>query len=202
MCSADIKTCTNLIKGKKMLPFKLARFCTQEMKMNVVGAWALSKIEEGVCDGFINNVGIRYDEENRVKKTKEERTLKTKISIGKHVKTGHNIWSERTWGFVNYPLVNDKVIHYTIKKYWDENKDVVFPPDSNCVGCFHKPIQQLRKNWEDEPEKMEWFAGKEREKDNYEWKRAMSYDNIKKIGLQGDFNFGTGSGCQAGFCTD
>jgi len=36
----------------------------------------------------------------------------------------------------------------------------------------------------------------------YNWKSNMTYDQIKTIGLQQDFFFGTGSGCQAGFCTD
>ena len=75
-----------------------------------------------------------------------------------------------------------------------------FPSDSNCVGCFHKDVQQLRKNWDEEPEKMKWFASQEigRKK----WKKEMNYNKIKTIGLQSDFNFGTGSGCNAGFCTD
>jgi hypothetical protein len=30
----------------------------------------------------------------------------------------------------------------------------------------------------------------------------MSYQSIKNLELQSEFNFGTGSGCQAGFCTD
>jgi hypothetical protein len=34
------------------------------------------------------------------------------------------------------------------------------------------------------------------------WKNEATYDNVKKIGLQQDFIFGTGSGCQAGYCTD
>lgn len=40
------------------------------------------------------------------------------------------------------------------------------------------------------------------EKLKRKWKKEMSYDKIKTIGLQQDFYFGTGSGCQAGFCTD
>jgi hypothetical protein len=34
------------------------------------------------------------------------------------------------------------------------------------------------------------------------FKADFNYEQIKNIGLQADFNFGTGSGCQAGFCTD
>jgi hypothetical protein len=46
---------------------------------------------------------------------------------------------------------------------------------------------------------MQWFADQEKKGT---WKKEMSYEQIKTIGLQQDFFFGTGSGCQAGFCTD
>jgi hypothetical protein len=48
---------------------------------------------------------------------------------------------------------------------------------------------------------MEWF-NKMEINSNYNWKSNITYEQIKKIGLQQDFFFGTGSGCQAGFCTD
>ena len=48
---------------------------------------------------------------------------------------------------------------------------------------------------------MQWFADMEKTL-NRKWKKEMSYEKIKTIGLQQDFYFGTGSGCQAGFCTD
>ena len=33
-------------------------------------------------------------------------------------------------------------------------------------------------------------------------KKEMTFETVKSIGMQQDFNFGTGSGCQAGYCTD
>jgi len=103
-------------------------------------------------------------------------------------------------------LIEDKISHYQVAQ-WANLTDLIFPPDSNCVGCFWKPLQQLRKNWEDEPLKMQWFA--DIEKANFSkrtkvqtWKNDANYEQIKTIGLQQDFFFGTGSGCQAGFCTD
>ena len=47
---------------------------------------------------------------------------------------------------------------------------------------------------------MQWFA--DQEKKDKRWKKEATYEQIKKIGLQTDFNFGTGVGCQAGYCTD
>ena len=46
---------------------------------------------------------------------------------------------------------------------------------------------------------MQWFADQEIKAT---WKKEMSYAKIKRVGLQQDFNFGEGSGCQGGFCTD
>lgn len=95
-------------------------------------------------------------------------------------------------------MIEDKIVHYHVKK-WADKSGLIFPSDSNCVGCFHKPLQQLRKNWDDETTKMQWFANQET---NARWKKEMTYEQIKTIGLQQEFIFGTGSGCQAGFCTD
>ena len=64
-----------------------------------------------------------------------------------------------------------------------------------------KPFQQLRKNWNDEPLKMKWFSEMEEELGRT-FKKEMSYLKTKKLGIQQDFNFGTGSGCSAGYCTD
>lgn len=90
-------------------------------------------------------------------------------------------------------------MHPTIIK-WANKSEILFPNDSNCIGCFHKPLQQLRKNWDDNTQKMQWFA--DQEDKNKRWKKEMMYKDIFQIGLQSEFNFGTGSGCNGGFCTD
>jgi hypothetical protein len=46
---------------------------------------------------------------------------------------------------------------------------------------------------------MQWFADQEKKA---RWKKEMTYEQIKLVGLQKDFYFGEGSGCQGGFCTD
>ena len=62
-------------------------------------------------------------------------------------------------------------------------------------------MQQLRKNWDNQTNKMQWFADQEKRKNHF-FKPNIDYNQIKKIAIQQEFNFGTGSGCQAGFCTD
>lgn len=183
-------------KHNNIVPNMARRYCTTDMKMFPMASFIYEKIMPTYeMMPVFSNVGFRYDEEHRAKK---ERELVTKLIVGKR-KT-QNKWAEIMWGIANYPLIYDKITHYHIKKFWD-SKHLDFQEDSNCIGCFWKDVQQLRKNWDNHTEKMEWFSDQER-KTNYNYKSKITYDAIKNIGLQQDFFFGTGSGCQAGFCTD
>ena len=51
----------------------------------------------------------------------------------------------------------------TIEEYW-RDKPVRFAYMNNCVGCFHKNPMLLKKMWEKHPNKLEWFAKRERER--------------------------------------
>jgi hypothetical protein len=186
-----------LIKKRRALPNMMQRFCTSEMKLMPIAEWWLKTIGEKIK----MRVGFRYDEKERATRFRTE----TKLKIGKH-SNGNNKWANFEWREGEFPLIENRITHYPVYQ-WAKSTDLVFPEDSNCVGCFWKPIQQLRKNWEDEPLKMRWFS--EMEKANFskrtkvqKWKNEADYEQIKSIGLQQDFFFGTGSGCQAGFCTD
>lgn len=181
----------SVIFKKKALPNMMWRFCTTEMKMKPIFEYCQNEIKSVVN----MQIGFRYDEKERANRE----NTKFKAIVGQS-ENGRNKWDDIYWRELQYPMIDDKKSHPTIAK-WAEQSGLIFPPDSNCVGCFWKPIQQLRKNWEDEPQKMRWFAEMER-KLKRKFKKEMSYDSVKKIGLQQDFFFGTGSGCQAGFCTD
>tara|TARA_R110002072_G_C7938826_1_gene532309 strand:+ start:293 stop:1156 length:864 start_codon:yes stop_codon:yes gene_type:complete len=189
-----------IIKKKgNVVPNMARRFCTSEMKMRPIGEFVYHNImDKEDPQPVFSNVGFRYDEKERAKSTMKEREIKTKLVIGK--RRTQQKWGEIFWGVSNYPLIDNHVSHPTIYKYW-ENKNLIFPEDSNCVGCFWKDIQQLRKNYDTNNEKMEWFNNAEK-KSNYNWKSQINYEQIKKVGKQLDFNYGGGSGCQAGFCTD
>lgn len=175
---------------RKALPNLMMRFCTTEMKMKPIFEYCYKEF------GMVKmNIGFRYDEKERA----NSQNTKFKTIVGQSA-NGRNKWAEIEWRELDYPLIRAKRTHYEIAQ-WAKSTSLVFPPDSNCVGCFWKDAQQLRKNFDDEPLKMRWFAEME-VKLKRKWKKEMSYEKIKNIGLQQDFFFGTGSGCQAGFCTD
>lgn len=195
------------IKKKNMLPNLSMRYCTSEMKIIPICEWVVNElmIKNDMQPVFMNQ-GIRYDEMERAKIGKK-REYRDKIIVGKH-NNGNNKWKEYFWAVANYPLIYDKIHHTTIQKFW-LNKNIDFPNDSNCIGCFWKDVQQLRKNWDDHFHKMNWFSEQEKIPMKYKgklkthfFKSGISYESIKQIGIQQDFFFGTGSGCQAGFCTD
>jgi hypothetical protein len=182
------KTFDELNKKQKAIPNQQWRFCTTEMKMRPIFDWWYKNIREKIKMG----VGFRYDEKERAKRFRTS----FKGIVGQ--KNNRNQWQEIDWREGYFPLIENKITHYPIYQ-WAQKSGIIFPADSNCVGCFWKPVQQLRKNWDTEPAKMQWFADQEKKGT---WKKEMTYEQIKTIGLQQDFFFGTGSGCQAGFCTD
>ena len=176
-------------KKRGALPNLMWRFCTTEVKMRPIFDWWFKNINEKVQ----MNIGIRYDEMERADNIRNS----FKGIVGK--RGTRNKWEEIEWREASFPLIEDKVIHPRVVK-WANESGLNFPSDSNCVGCFHKPLQQLRKNWDDNPKKMQWFA--DQEGVTKKWKKEMNYDHIKNLPLQSEFNFGTGAGCSSGFCTN
>lgn len=186
---------TNKSHGN-IVPNMARRYCTTDMKMNPIANFVYNNIMPKYnMNPVFSNVGFRYDE---IERAKEERDLITNLVVGKR-KT-RNKWAEIKWGIANYPLIYDKINNIHVRNFWSD-KHIDFPEDSNCVGCFWKDVQQLRKNWNDNESKMEWFSRQERNS-NYNYKSSITYDKIKNLEMQSEFNFGTGSGCQAGYCTD
>lgn len=184
------ETFDELIARRKRLPNMAWRFCTQELKMLPIFNWWRENFEEVIE----MRIGYRYDEAERASRFTES----MKVIVGK-TKTGNrNRWGQLKWRVGKFPLIEDKIFHHNVRE-WASKSGLIFPNDSNCVGCFWKAEQQLRKNWEDNPKKMQWFADKETVG---KWKKDIKYTNIKRLLLQTDFDFGTGSGCQAGYCTD
>jgi len=166
------KTFDRTIKFRKHLPNQVWRYCTREMKLRPI-----QKYSKQFGD-VVMNIGFRFDEKER----------------------GDDFKVEQGWRSVKFPLITDRIGHYTIYK-WVQTTGLKFPPDSNCVFCFWKSVQQLRKNFDTNPKKMAWAERQERK--DKRWKKEMTYTQIKNVGLQADFNFeGGGAGCQAGFCHD
>ena len=183
---------------KGMLPNQMMRYCTTELKIIPIAKYVVFNIWKKMEGSpVLMNIGFRMDEPQRAKMGNERKYQSKLIIDNSGVR---NKWRTFYWADANYPLISNHIHYFHINNYW-KLENIKFPEDSNCVGCFWKQIQQLRKNWDDQPLKMQWFSNQEKRRHHF-FKPNINYDQIKNIELRKGFFFGTGSGCNAGFCTD
>lgn len=179
---------------KRSIPNMMKRFCTSETKIKPIFEFCQYRIGEVVN----MSVGFRKDEDHRA----ERFTTSFKNSYRCDIQKKRNIhrWQDTEWRVGSFPLIDDFVLHGDVVR-WAKQSGIYFHSDSNCQMCFWKPHQQLRKNFDHSYYVMEWAKRLEK-KIGYKFKDDLRMDQIEVLGIQQDFNFGTGSGCQAGFCTD
>ena len=145
-------------------------------------------------------VGFRYDEKERAERFSDTIKYATHCEYRPKSNTWIHRWMELVWRVPDFVLIDHKVFHHQVQQYWQSRK-IIFPPDSNCQNCFWKAEQQLRKNYDSNPHIMKWAAVQEAIF-NHSFKEDHTLIEIARMGIQLDFLFGTGAGCQAGFCTD
>lgn len=185
-----------MLSFKKAIPNMDKRFCTTIMKMQAIFEF-LYCYHELPCQ---MRIGYRWDEMERGDRFTESWKYATHCEYRPKSNTWIHRWKTVDWRIGEFPLINDKIIHYHIQEYW-KDKSIQFPIDSNCLNCFWKDPQQLRKNFDDHSPIMHWAAIQE-ELVGHTFKENTSLLQVKNLGVQLDFIFGTGSGCQAGFCTN
>ena len=183
-----------LIEMKKSIPNQNARWCTTMLKLDPIFWYCYLNI--GVQIKM--RAGFRYDEKERAERFSTSYSIP--VSCNNHGQKRQN-WKEfKDWRIGEFPLIEDRVNHFTISKYW-RNKNIEFPKDSNCQMCFWKPVQQLRQNYEDSSQVIDW-ASKMEQKMGNRFLHKFTMEEIKSIGLQLDFLGGQGMYCNKGNCTD
>lgn len=183
-----------MIRLKRAIPNMAKRFCTTILKMQPIFEFLFMRDLLPVK----MRIGFRYDEAKRMKT--ENTSFKfqkfAKQYVGRLVNNFDKSrmifesyyfqwlyqWETIEWRVIECPLVDDKIIHYTITQYWD-GEDIVFPIDSNCVNCFWKDEMQLRRNFETNMPIMMWSAIQERLV-GYTFKEKYSMLQIAQLPLQ------------------
>lgn len=184
------KSFDNVVDDKNgLLPNKLKRFCTVEMKLKPIFYWWVQNIGEKVN----MRIGLRFDEYNRM----EQFMNNSNPTIFKVPDTcnlfGENRQKLKTfnWRFCHFPLIKDSINQNHISQYFDkygyvggdlfnERRKIEFPHISNCVGCFHKKIETLNAMSIRNPEKMQWFVEQEN-KQKGTWIKDIRYEDIVKM---------------------
>lgn len=186
--------------GITFLPSHIRRFCTTEMKLIPITRWVMNNLDHVP----IMRIGFRANEGRRARammaRADENGHLKVKLVTGKSKFKTVDRWSEVDYAIPEFPLLNSGVYKDQIEAYW-KDKPVRFAWMNNCVGCFHKEPTLLNKMWKNHPNKLEWFAKKERESiNNATWKTDMTYDQIKNWNIQIDMFDDDFNECDSGYC--
>ena len=194
------KTFDKVLDTAGTLPDPLRRYCTTQMKLEPIFDWWRNKI----CKPAEFRLGFRANEKARAKrtlsKTNDKGILEMKAIIGKR-KT-QNKWGMIEWQKPVFPLIDDNIFKDHIVKYWN-NKPVRFAWMNNCVGCFHKNPLLIKKMWSKHPNKIKWFASKERIKHNKDvWykKQNLSFTQIKEWNTQVELFDDDFNECDSGYC--
>lgn len=188
----------DMLRKKKAVPNKFKRFCTTEMKMQPIFEFLYKHTDLPVK----MRIGFRYDEMERASRLDETFKFAARCEFQEKSQRWIHRWEKIQWRIGEFPLIEDKVVHYRIQEFW-KNKKIDFPYDSNCQFCYWKLEAQLRKNFDTYTcnpimqwaKITEWLY-------RHTFSDRLSLEQIAELPLQEDFFYGTGAGCQAGFCTD
>ena len=185
--------------GNTFLPSYMRRFCTTELKVEPIKKFWFNEIKEPVE----MRIGFRANEHNRAKSMINRLNINgfesDKFIIG-NSKNGRNKWLEMDWRKPSFPLIEDNIFKDTVENYW-EKKDVRFAWMNNCVGCMHKEPILLNKMSRIHPNKLEWFASKERvSKNGATWRENITYDKIIAHNIQTELFDDDFNECDSGYC--
>jgi len=161
-----------LIKKQPFLPNPSMRFCTSELKINVMKRFMQSN---GHKEWF-NVVGLRYDEPRRVanirNQTNNKWTSLAPMSDAKHdIKDVVNFWKKQNFD-LNLTGVNGKT------------------PAGNCDLCFLKGMDTTISILKERPELAEWWIEKEKEVGGTFRKDRPNYIEILDISKKTQSLFG------------
>lgn len=181
------------------LPNKLHRYCTYWLKIEPMFYWWAEKIGEPVK----MQIGFRANETRRAKtmheKLNENGLLEFKATFEKNNR-GQNKWEQVEWQKPVFPLIENPTYKDEIQRFWGL-RPVEFAELNNCVGCFHRNPILLRKQFDEHPNKMDWFARQEQGREGKgTWQTGITYDEIKNHNLQFELSFDEFSDCDSGYC--
>jgi hypothetical protein len=203
----------DLIERKSMVPNKLMRWCTHEMKMKPIFEYfylnhnldpipietpKFSKERPYFCNNPIEmKVGYRYDELERCERFTTDFEIATQCAnYGEH-KMRNAVF--KNWRVGKFNLVEDRVNVFKVGKYW-RGKDVEFAIESNCNNCPFKGWQRLQQLYKKREPLRKWTSSKE-DRYGHTFNSDFSVEEIMNMPEQLGLFDGVLS-CNSGNCHD
>lgn len=184
------------------LPSWARRYCTVELKLVPIFKYCFINLLEHEQDKVKMRIGYRVDESHRKDKFYDKNNEFMKFPIAcKNYLQRRQIKKEYHWREAQFPLIDDQITNFDVIRYW-RDKSIVFPPQSNCVGCFHKDEVSLHLQWENAPDQMQWFADQEKLKMGTWLDSNLKYERIKDMQFTMPLDFDMAGVSCAGGCTD
>jgi hypothetical protein len=186
-----------------ILPNKLRRYCTSQMKLEPIFDWWKNTINEPIE----MRIGFRANEMSRANSTMDRLNqnglMEQKIIVGKSKNGNRNKWGMIEWQKPAFPLIKDAIFKDTIEEFWN-GKPVRFAYMNNCIGCFHRNPILLKHMSEKYPNKFDWFIDKEKNR-KYKfdtWKESghLTYEKIKNHKTQMQLFDEDFTDCDSGYC--
>ena len=196
------KPLDTLIDEKKHLPNPLARWCTTEMKMKPIfeyiiynshlGKYVLNYKDIPAEERIKMNIGYRIDDYERVAK------FTTHFDYAPAVDSdGKLIWKSNEWRVGNFPVIYNS--QPEIIEFW-KGKNVNFPELNNCEYCPLRPLELIKQQLQ-KPNKSAFWINQEK-KTGHRFRMDYSLEEIRKMPVNGQFDFTSASICDSGGCTD
>jgi 3'-phosphoadenosine 5'-phosphosulfate sulfotransferase (PAPS reductase)/FAD synthetase len=164
---------------KPYLPNIARRFCTEQLKVKTIKRFLVAK----GWKRWANTVGIRADENRRIKQSKDNRWF--------------------NW----YPLNDAKLSKLNVMNFWNKQSfDLkIMRGAGNCDGCFLKSEATLAAMFRLHPDRMQWWVEMENQV-NASFHKSRTYSGLQSfVQQQQDWIFDDENFlCQAddGECTD
>lgn len=132
-----------IIRQRGFLPNPMSRFCTVELKIHTMARWARSL---GFESGWLNVIGLRYDEGHRVLKALDRMEAK-----------------KDPWR-IAMPLSKAKVTKADVKAFWATQPFDLGLRDyeGNCDLCFLKTRGKIVALARERPDLVAWWLEQER----------------------------------------
>lgn len=186
------------VNGRGRLPSWARRYCTSELKLLPIFEYCFKYILKSENDAVLMNIGYRSDEVHR----KENFSSLFRYPIAcKNYGLKKQIKKTFEWRIGQFPMIDDDITTFHVHNYW-KNYSLKFPPQSNCIGCFHKDELSINLGWKNNPNKMQWFANQEKIGKGTWRDNGIRYDQIKNWHFTEEFNFQMAGQCDSGGCTD
>lgn len=184
------------------LPSWARRYCTVELKMVPIFKYCFLNVLQSETDAVKMRIGYRVDEPHRKVNflSKDAEFMRFPIACKTYL-TKKQIHKTFHWRTADFPLIDDVITNFDVIRYW-KDKHLVFPPQSNCAGCFHKDEVSLNLQWDEAPAQMQWFADQEKLNKGTWLDNGLKYEKIKDMQFTMPLDFEMAGVSCSGGCTD